>query len=32
MKNKVESMKKRYRAETAAVARASPAAAGLSWR
>lgn len=31
-KNKVESMKKRYRAETAAVARASPAAAGLSWR
>lgn len=31
-KNKVESMKKRYRAESAAVARAGPAAAGPSWR
>jgi hypothetical protein len=31
-KNKIESMKKRYRAESAAVARAGPAAAGPSWR
>ncbi|KAL6601415.1 hypothetical protein ACP70R_044635 [Stipagrostis hirtigluma subsp. patula] len=31
-KNKVESMKKRYRAESAAAARAGPAAAGPSWR
>ncbi|XP_062199154.1 trihelix transcription factor ENAP1-like [Phragmites australis] len=31
-KNKIESMKKRYRAESAAVARAGPAAAGSSWR
>ncbi|WVZ65844.1 hypothetical protein U9M48_015143 [Paspalum notatum var. saurae] len=31
-KNKIESMKKRYRAESAAAARAGPAAAGPSWR
>lgn len=31
-KNKIESMKKRYRAESAVVARAGPAAAGPSWR
>lgn len=31
-KNKIESMKKRYRAEAAAAARAGPAAAGPTWR
>ncbi|KAL5206729.1 hypothetical protein ABZP36_034938 [Zizania latifolia] len=31
-KNKIESMKKRYRAESAAAARAGPDAAGPSWR